>query len=89
MLCHLSFSSSTSSNFAATSPTLGLSESLILGAGFSDIELDFANVLEGWLGAEEGGRDGLDNELVRTLESVSSLGLKSLELVTMAATAIQ
>ena len=62
---------------------------MILGAGFSDIELDFANVLEGWSGAEEGGRDGLDNEPVRTLESVSSSGLKSLELVTMAATAIQ
>ena len=48
---HLSFSGSTS-NFAAASPTLGLSESLILAAGFSDIELDF-NMLEG--GSRKGG----------------------------------
>ena len=75
---HLSFSGLTS-NFAAASPTLGLSESLILAAGFLDIELDF-DMLEGGSWAEEGGRDGLDNELARTLEStavVSSSGLES------------
>ena len=55
---HLSFSSSTS-NFVAASPTLGLSELLILAAGSSDIELDF-DMLEGGSGAEEkgGGRLG-------------------------------
>ena len=75
---HLSLSGLTS-NFTAASPTLGLSKLLILAAGFSDIELDF-DMLEGGSGAEEGGRDGLDDELARTLESaavISSSGLKS------------
>ena len=45
---HLSFSGSTS-NFAAASLTLGLSELLILAAGFLDIELDF-DMLEGGQG---------------------------------------
>ena len=40
-------------------------------------------MLEGWSGVEESGRDGLDDEPARTLESVSSL-----ELVTMVAMAI-
>ena len=78
MPCHLTFSGSTS-NFTATSLTLELSELLILAAGFLDIELDF-DMLEGGSGAEEGGRDGLDDELARTLESaavVSSSGLES------------
>lgn len=45
---YLSFSGSTSSSFAAANPTLGLGESSMRAAGFSDAELDFADMFEGY-----------------------------------------
>ena len=78
--CHLSFSGLTSSNLVAANPTLGLGKLLITTADFLDMELDFAETLEGWSGAEDGGKEELGDPPDRMVEMaamVRSSGLGS------------